>query len=63
MGRVVEAGVARRGLALACYLAGDFHEARTDCERALEACGPDDERETRSCFTTPLDRLLCRSSP
>ena len=37
-GRVVEAGVARRGLALACYQAGDFLEARTHCERALEAC-------------------------
>ena len=50
MGRVVEAGVARRGLALACYQAGDFHEARTHCERALEACGPDHERETQERF-------------
>jgi hypothetical protein len=34
-GRIVEAGVARRGLALACYHAADFLEARTHCERAL----------------------------
>jgi tetratricopeptide (TPR) repeat protein len=50
MGRVVEAGVARRGLALACYQAGDFQEARIHCERALEACGPDQERETQERF-------------
>ena len=49
-GRVVEAGVARRGLALACYLAGDFLEARTHCERALEACDPERERETQERF-------------
>src|SRR5262249_14482386 len=35
LGRVVEAGVARRGLAVACYQAGDLLEARTHCERAL----------------------------
>ena len=49
-GRVVEAGVARRGLALACYQAGDFQEARIHCERALEACDPDHERETQERF-------------
>jgi class 3 adenylate cyclase/tetratricopeptide (TPR) repeat protein len=49
-GRVVEAGVARRGLALACYQAGDFQEARIHCERALEACEPDHERETQERF-------------
>jgi hypothetical protein len=37
-GRNVEAGVARRGLALDCYQAGDFIDARNHCERALEAC-------------------------
>ena len=39
-GRGVEASVARRGLALACYFSGDFLEARTHCERALEVCDP-----------------------
>ena len=51
MGRVVEAGVARRGLAVACYLSGDFLEARTHCERALAACDPEREKETRERFT------------
>jgi tetratricopeptide (TPR) repeat protein len=50
-GRVVEAGVARRGLAVACYLAGDFSEARTHCEPALAACDPEREKETRERFT------------
>jgi tetratricopeptide (TPR) repeat protein len=51
-GRVVEAGVARRGLAVACYLSGDFLEARTHCERALAAaCNPERENETRERFT------------
>jgi tetratricopeptide (TPR) repeat protein len=49
-GRIVEAGVARRGLALACYQAGDFIEARNHCERALEACNPENERETQERF-------------
>jgi len=56
-GRVVEAGVARRGLALACYYAADFIEARTHCVRALEACDPEHERETQERFhdaTGPL---------
>jgi class 3 adenylate cyclase/predicted ATPase len=49
-GRFVEVGVARRGLALACQFAGDFVEARTHCERALEICDPDRDRETRERF-------------
>jgi predicted ATPase len=49
-GRVVEVGVARRGLALACYQAADFVEARTHCERALEACDTENERETQERF-------------
>jgi adenylate cyclase len=49
-GRIVEAGVARRGLALACYHAANFLEARTHCERALEACNPENERETQDRF-------------
>ena len=56
-GRVVEAGVARRGLALASYLAADFLEARIHCERALEACDAESERETQERFqdaTGPL---------
>ena len=48
-GRVVEAGVASRGLALICYCAGDFAAARTHAERALEACGPGRDEEARQC--------------
>ena len=39
-GRVTEAGVARRGLAVICYYLGDLAEARTHCERALELLPP-----------------------
>jgi tetratricopeptide (TPR) repeat protein len=56
-GRVVETGVARRDLGLACYAAGEFLEARTHCERALEVCGPDHDRESQERFrdaTGPL---------
>ncbi len=49
-GRVVEAGVARRGLALACYQAGDFLEAQIHCERALETCDAERDRETQERF-------------
>jgi predicted ATPase len=49
-GRVVEAGVARRGLAIACYQAADFLEARIHCERALEDCDPGCERATQERF-------------
>jgi tetratricopeptide (TPR) repeat protein len=49
-GRVVEAGVALRGLALACYQACDFFEARTHCERALDICDADCDRETQDRF-------------
>jgi tetratricopeptide (TPR) repeat protein len=49
-GRAVEAGVARRCLALAYYQAADFLEARFHCERALEACDPECERETQERF-------------
>ena len=49
-GRIVEAGVARRDLAMACYGAGDFAEARIHCERALEACDPERDRETQERF-------------
>jgi tetratricopeptide (TPR) repeat protein len=49
-GLAVEAGVARRGLAQACYFSADFLEARTHCERALETCDPERERETKERF-------------
>jgi hypothetical protein len=49
-GRIVEAGVARRGLAFACYYAADFLEAQIHCERALRTCGPEFERETQERF-------------
>ena len=49
-GRVVEAGVALRGLALACYQVGDFLGAQTHCERALKVCELENERETQERF-------------
>ena len=50
-GRLVEAGVARRGLALICYNAGDFAQARAHCEQALAACDPERDREARERFS------------
>jgi predicted ATPase len=49
-GRAVEAGVARRSLAVACYQAADFFEARVHCERALEDCDPERDREAEERF-------------
>ena len=49
-GRVVETGVARRGLALIGYFSGDFLDAQTHCERALEACTPGHEEKARERF-------------
>jgi class 3 adenylate cyclase len=48
--RVVEAGVARRGLALIGYFSGDFPDAQTHCERALEGCTPGHEEKARERF-------------
>ncbi len=45
-GRVLEASVARRSLALSCLFSANFLEARTHCERALGACDPERDRET-----------------
>ena len=61
-GRVVEAGVARRGLAHISYYSGDFAEARTHCERALDACDPARDQETRERYgddtgTVAMSRL------
>jgi tetratricopeptide (TPR) repeat protein len=50
-GHLVEAGVARRGLALICYLVGDFGQARAHCERALATCEPERDREARERFS------------
>ena len=49
-GRVVETGVAHRGLALIGYFSGDFLDAQTHCERALEACTPGHEEKARERF-------------
>jgi predicted ATPase len=49
-GHLMEAGVARRGLALACYFAGDFAEARIHCERALDACNLERDQEALKTF-------------
>ena len=59
----VEAGVARRGLALACYLAGDFLEAQIHCERALEVCDLQDDRERQERFQDATGPIVCPSSP
>ena len=56
-GRLVEVGVARRGLALSCLFTGDFLEARTHCERALEVCDPERDRETRERFSDDTGTL------
>ena len=50
-GRVVEASVARRGLAIITYNLGQFTEARTHCERALAARDPERDREARERFS------------
>jgi tetratricopeptide (TPR) repeat protein len=50
-GRLVEVGVARRGLAIIAVRLGDFAEARTLCEQTLEACDPERDREARERFT------------
>ncbi|HEY3720747.1 MAG TPA: AAA family ATPase [Roseiarcus sp.] len=49
-GRVVETGVAHRGLALIGYFSGDFLDAQTHCERALEACTSGHEEKARERF-------------
>jgi tetratricopeptide (TPR) repeat protein len=60
-GRLVEAGVARRGLALSCLFTGDFLEAQTHCERALEAPDPERDQETRERFSedTRITAMSC----
>jgi predicted ATPase len=61
VGRVVEIGVARRGLALMCYFAGDFTQARTHCERALDACEHERDEQARERFVddTGVVALAC----
>jgi predicted ATPase len=49
-GRVIEAGIAHRGLGMICHQIGEFAEARNYCERALEACAPERDQETRERF-------------
>jgi predicted ATPase len=49
-GRLIEAGVARRGLALVSYFSGDFVQARMHCNRALEACNAERDQETRERY-------------
>jgi predicted ATPase len=43
----MEAGVAHRSLAFMSFLAGDFLDARTYCERALVTCTPEHDRDAR----------------
>ena len=61
-GRVVEAGVARRGLAHISFFSGDFAEARAHGEKALDACDPSRDQETRERYgddtgTVAMSRL------
>jgi class 3 adenylate cyclase len=46
-GRLMEVGVAHRGLAFMSFLAGDFVDARLHCEQALATCNPERNREAR----------------
>jgi hypothetical protein len=48
--RLVEAGVARRGLAWPAARLPIFSPARTHCERALEICDAQCDRETQERF-------------
>ena len=62
-GRLVEAGVAHRGVGLSCYYSGDFLEAQTHFERALDVCDPErDQRLGNASATTP-GPWRCRASP
>jgi class 3 adenylate cyclase/tetratricopeptide (TPR) repeat protein len=49
-GRVIEADVARRGLAIVSYYSGKFAEALTHGERALGACDPARDQEARERY-------------
>jgi hypothetical protein len=46
-GRLMEVGVAHRGLAFMSFLAGDFSDARVHCEQALATCTPERNQEAR----------------
>jgi class 3 adenylate cyclase/predicted ATPase len=46
-GRLMEVGVAHRGLAFMAYYVGNFLEARVHCEQALATCGPERDEEAR----------------
>jgi predicted ATPase len=46
-GRLMEAGVAHRGLAFISHHAGDFLGARFHCEQALATCSPERDQEAR----------------
>ena len=54
---LVEAGVARRGLALACLLAADLVEARMHCHEALALSTPEHDKETRERFNEDTGTL------
>jgi len=49
-GRAVETGVAHRSLALIGYFSGEFPDAQSHCERALESCTPGHEEKARERF-------------
>ena len=60
LSRFVEVGVASRGLAIVSYGLCEFAEARIHCERALAACDPERDRETRERFSEDT-RLIAMS--
>ena len=51
LGRVVEVGVASRGLAIISYWLGEFSQTRIHCERALALRDPERDREARERFS------------
>ena len=60
-GRVIETGIGRVTSAISCYYSGNFAEARTHGERALDACDPACDQETleRYGYDTGTGAMYC----
>ena len=60
-GRVIETGIGRVTSAISCYYSGNFAEARTHGERALDACDPACDQETleRYGYDTGTGAMNC----
>ena len=50
LNRIVEVGVARRGLGFVCYFAGHFDKAQDHFKRAIDATSPEGEQEARERY-------------